>query len=147
MNRVPNFHNALAAVAALLIAGCATTPTASETAAPVPPDRLLAYQQTAEDDGSIVVIRDAGMLGGGCHYAFSIDGELAARIAPSESATFHVSPGEHVLRYGRDPQGRGLCGMGQTEWTQRETLIEQGQTKRFRLSLDANGKGDIQRAD
>jgi len=43
--------------------------------------------------------------------------------------------------------GKGLCGLGLDEWTQRETVVSQGETKYFRLSIDANGKTDIQRSE
>ena len=51
------------------------------------------------------------------------------------------------LRAGRDPGGKGLCGMRQGERTQRETRLKPGELKYFRLSIDANGKPDIQRSD
>ena len=73
--------------------------------------------------------------------------ELAARIDNSETATFVVPVGELVLRVGRDPSGRALCGMDKEEWTQRETIFRDGEKKYFRLSIDPNGKTDIQRAD
>jgi hypothetical protein len=58
-----------------------------------------------------------------------------------------MKPGEILLRAGRDPLGKGLCGLGQDEWTQRETVVHQGETKYFRLSIDQNGKTDIQRSE
>ena len=57
--------------------------------------------------------------------------------------------GELKLRLcaGRDPEGKGLCGIRQGEWTQRETTLKPGDLRYFRLSIDANGKPDIQRSD
>jgi hypothetical protein len=129
-------------------AGCASTPTAPANMSQAPRERLLVYQgKTADASGTIVVTRDEGFGGSGCFYAVSINGTLAARLAVSETATFFVPPGEILLRAGRDPQGKGLCAIGKDEWTQRETILHQDETKRFRLSLDANGKTDIQRGD
>lgn len=134
--------------ALLLVAGCATTPTGADRATSALGDRLLAYQDKLEGpSGRIVVTRDSGFLGGACFYAVSINGKLAARLAVGESATFYVAPGEILLRSSRDPLGKGLCGVLSEERTQRETVIRQGETKHFRLLLDANGKTDIQRAD
>ncbi|QLQ28070.1 MAG: hypothetical protein HZT39_07210 [Pseudoxanthomonas sp.] len=94
-----------------------------------------------------MLTRDRGFLGSGCYYGFFINNELAARIDNSETATFVVPVGELVLRVGRDPSGRALCGMDKEEWTQRETIFREGEKKYFRLSIDPNGKTDIQRAD
>jgi hypothetical protein len=58
-----------------------------------------------------------------------------------------VNAGDVLLRVGRDPQGKGLCAFGKGEWTQRETVLRPDETKYFRLSIDANGKTDIQRGD
>jgi len=128
--------------------GCATTPMSASQATPVASDRVLAFQESSSAaSGTLIVTRDQGFLGGGCYYGFFINDILAARFDVAETAKFQVQPGELVLRSGRDPEGRALCGAGQQEWTQRETILRDGETKYFRLSIDANGKTDIQRAD
>lgn len=139
----------LIVVIALAVSGCATSPVPLSVALPVPADRLLAFQQDAPDtSATIEVVRDSGMMGGGCYTAFYISGVLAARINTGEKATFHLKPGEYVLRYTLDPQGRGLChDTKHKHWTEHETSLRKGQTKHFRLSADANGKLDIQRAE
>lgn len=117
-------------------------------AVPVPADRLVGFQKPIEGpSGVLVLTRDKGFLGSGCYYGFFIDNTLAARIDNSETATFIVPTGELLLRAGRDPEGKALCGMGKEEWTQRETIMREGEKKYFRLSIDLNGKTDIQRAD
>lgn len=133
---------------AVLTVGCATTPTPVSEAKQAPSSRLLAYQEKkTETTSTLVVTRDAGYLGGGCYYAVSINGTLAARLDVAETSRFFLVPGEVLLRAGRDPQGNGLCAIGQDDWTQRETILRQNEVKFFRLSIDANGKTDIQRAD
>jgi hypothetical protein len=136
-------------VAALLVlAGCASTPVSPSNAKQIPSERLLAFQEmTPERTATLVVTRDQGIVGGGCYYSFVLNGMHAARFGVGESARFHVSPGELLLRAGRDLMGRGLCGTGKEHWTQRETVLRPGETKTFRLSIDANGEADIQRAD
>jgi hypothetical protein len=130
----------------LLLSGCATTPIPLTEAKPAPSDRLLAYQdKNAETTSTLVVTRDGGFLGGGCYYAVSINGTLAARLDTGETSRFYLVPGEVVIRAGRDPQGKGMCSLGQDEWTERESILRQHETKLFRLSIDANGKTDIQR--
>ena len=132
---------------ALAVGGCATTLTPTSTATQVPPERLIAFQAAASDSGTIVVTRDVGFIGKGCSNGFMINGELAARFAAGETATFHVPSGKLLFRSGSDPQGRGLCSGGKDNWTQRESWIKPGETKRFRLTLSSEGQPDIQRAD
>jgi hypothetical protein len=50
---------------------------------------------------------------------------------------------ELVLR--SDFGGRGLCGLN-ADSTQRETILRPGETKHFRLSVEANGNPEVQRA-
>ena len=133
---------------ALALTGCATTPVPATSAKQAPAERVLAFQTKLEGpSGKLIVTRDEGFLGGGCFYALSINGIVAARLDVGETSAFFVSPGEVFLRAGRDPQGKALCALGQDEWTQRETLVRDKETKYFRLSIDMNGKTDIQRAD
>ena len=135
-------------VLALALAGCNTVPVSNKNATPAPVDRLLAFQTPlSEPSGTIVVTRDKGFNGSGCYYALFINGTLAARLAPSETATFYVPPGDLLLRSARDPEGRGLCNTFKSEWTERETSLRGGEKKYFRLSIDMNGKTDIQRTD
>lgn len=132
----------------ITLVGCATTPIRSSDAVKAPKERLLAFQEKTQKTESVIVItRDEGILGSGCYYAININNLLAARLDVGETAKFYVEPGEILFKVGRDPFGRALCGLGQDEWTQRETVIRQGEIKYFRLLLDANGKSDIQRSE
>jgi hypothetical protein len=131
---------------AIMVSGCATTPVSSSIAKQVPKDRLLAFQQrTPENNATLVVTRDEGFIGSGCYVSFVVNGTHAARFDVAETAQFYVTPGELVLRVGRDPMGQVMCALGQDNWTQRETVLRPGETKFFRLSTDANGRKDIQR--
>jgi len=130
------------------LAGCNTVPVSFSNATPAPADRVLAFQTPPRGpSGTIVVTRDRGFNGSPCYYALFINGTLAARLATSETATFYVPPGDLLLRSGRDPQGRGLCGTFKNEWTERETILKDGEKKYFRLSIASNGKTDIERTD
>lgn len=141
-------YKLLAMISLLAVTGCATTPVPFAAAKQAPAERLLAFQaKPANPSGTLYVTRDAGFLGGGCYYAVSINGTTAARLDVGEKSAFFVSPGEILIRAGRDPQGKALCALGQDDWTQRDTLIRENETKYFRLSIDANGKTDIQRAE
>jgi hypothetical protein len=140
--------DALTLLMLVALAGCNTAPTSPGEARAALSDRLLDFQDiTPARNATIVVTRDQGFLGSGCYYAVSINGSLAARLNSGERAQFHVEPGEVLLKVGRDPFGRGLCGLDKDEWTQRETILRPGEVKQFRLLLMDNGKADIQRAD
>lgn len=135
-------------IGAFTLAGCATTPIPAAQAKPAPKERVVAFQEkTSANNSMAVVTRDSGILGSGCLYGFWIDGTLAARLDVAETASFFVEPGEHVLRVGIDPQGRGLCAAGSGNWTQRETILRANERKFFRLSIDQNGKADIERSE
>lgn len=131
-----------------VLAGCATTPVSPAQASAVPASRLYSFQQpTSPDSGSLVVTRDQGFIGSACYYALFINDTLAARYGQSEGATFYVEPGEVLLKYGRDPKGKALCGTSKDQWSELETIIKPKQTKHFRLTIDANGRPVVQRAD
>jgi len=135
-------------IATISLGGCATTPVSPSTAMQAPRDRLLAFQErTDETSATLVITRDQGLTGGACYYSVTLNGTVAARLDVGETARFYVPPGEILMRGGRDPLGKGLCGTGQDHWTQRETVVREGETKYFRLSIDVNGKVDIQRAE
>jgi hypothetical protein len=130
----------------LVLAGCNSVPVSLNNATPAPAGRILAFQTPPRGpSGTIVVTRDKGFNGSPCYYALFINGMLAARLATSETATFYMPPGDLLLRSGRDPEGRGLCGTFKNEWTERETILKDGEKKYFRLSIDSNGKTDIER--
>ena len=132
----------------LLLSGCATTPVSINDAKQTPSDRVLAFQtQDANKTAVLIVIRDEGFIGSACYYGLWINQKLAARVDVAEYSKFYVEPGEILLRIGRDPEGKGLCGVDQDNWTQRETILRPGDQKTFRMTIDANAKLDIIRSD
>lgn len=131
----------------MLLSACATSPVSIDNAAPVPAERLLAFQDATAGEAEITVIRDKGFTGGGCYGALIINNILAGRFDVSEAAVFYLPVGETLLRYGRDPEGKALCSTGQDHWVQRETVLKHGDKKTFRLSIDANGKLDVMRVN
>lgn len=135
-------------ISLVFLSACATSPTPKSLATPVPPDRLYSKQaKTSIDVATLVVTRDQGVLGSACYFGLWIDTALAGRFDVSETATFYVPAGEHLLKVGRDPMGEGLCHPDTGSWVQRETMLKAGETKNFRISLDPSGTSDIHRAD
>lgn len=136
-----------AVLVATLCVACSTTPTQVTSALEVPSGRALAFQATSPSSANLVAVRDKGYLGSACLLAFYVNGVLAARLDVGERASFGVKAGEALLKVGWDPQGRGLCAFGSDNWTQRETVLRDGEQKVFRLTIDPNAKLDIVRAE
>jgi len=138
------FLMGLLAILVTALTGCATTATRMDQTRPVTSDRILAYQLNDESHTStITIIRDQGFIGGGCYIYLYIDGILAGKVDVGEIASFYVTPGEHLLKVTQD--GKGLCAVNQSWWTQRETFLKEGQHKTFRLAIGVNGKYDVMR--
>lgn len=131
----------------LILSGCGTTPVSLKNAEQVPKHRLLGFQEQRNEFGTMVVTRDEGFVGSGCFCSLYVNNQLAARFDTGETAGFFVPPGELLLKVGRDPDGKGLCSIGQDYWTQRESLIKKGEVKYFRMTINADGSTDIQRAE
>jgi hypothetical protein len=128
--------------------GCATKPVALGDASPISTDRMMAFQTAdATKTAKLTIIRDEGFIGGGCYVALWINQTLAARFATAEVANFFAEPGEILLRVGRDPQGKGLCAVGQGIWVQRESFMKPDSQKTFRITIGVNGELDIIRHD
>lgn len=117
----------IAGLALAMLAGCATSPITAEQADPVPRSRLFAFQTPSSGQAILMVTRDEGFTGSGCNTTISIDGRRAAEIGSGETAKFYVAPGERML-------SASSCGSGLKE---RETTIQAGSTKRFRISIDS----------
>lgn len=131
----------------VLLSACATSPVSIDKATPVPADRLIAFQDDSAGDAKITVIRDVGHMAGGCYLALTINGELAARFDTGEFAMFYLPAGEVLFKYGRDPEGRGLCGVNSDIWVKRESFLKQGDNKTFRLSVSSSGDLDVMRVN
>ena len=114
-----NFRLLMIPCAIAILAGCASTPVPLSQAKPIDPAWALAFQEPiAGESAKLVAVRDASSLGAGCFYALSINRTLAARLDVAERVESELPVGEHVLRYGRDPMGQGLCATMLDTWTQ-----------------------------
>lgn len=124
--------------------GCSTTQVAPQSARPVPSDRVLAA--AAPGDAEIEVVRDAGLLGGGCYLALLVNRQLVARMDTGEAVKQRVPSGDLLLAVAPDPHGKALCGIKADMRVQREFAIKPGEIKRFRLAVGPGGM-DVLRSD
>ncbi len=125
---------------ALLLAGCATSPVPVGQADQVPPDRLYGLQQDPDTPhGTVQITRDSGVNFSMCTVSAHVDGTKVADFKPSETASFYVSPGEHVLGVST---GGGICANLVQEI---ESSIGVDENKRYRIYMDASGTLGISR--
>ena len=109
---------------------------------------MLAFQEPiAGESAKLTVVRDEGAIGGVCYFGFWIDGKLAARIDKAEVVRFTVPAGKRRLKAGVDPQGQFGCNAGASNWTQRETTLDNGEFATYRIKIGENGVFDVMRAD
>ena len=135
------------ALAVLLVAGCATSPTPLAQAVEVPPARRFPFPPAGAAAGTVTIVRDGGFTGSGCYLDLHVNRTRVARIAPGERIDVAVSAGEVLLRTGRDPDGSGLCAASSSgDWRQRETQIKPGERKVFRVMMGTSFEVDIVRA-
>lgn len=125
------------ALAVLALTGCTSFRADPENLKPIPPDRLLGWQQPEDGFSELVVDRDIGVMGGGCYVAFMIDRQVAARIAVGEAASFHVPAGEHIVGITTDAQGELFCSKGRL---QRELRIDAAPGQRQHLRIVSEAK-------
>ena len=107
----------------------------------VPPERQFDFDVANDGLGTVVICREYVYAGSGCYIAVRVDGKFVARLDTEEKVVLHLTPGEHLLKVGIDPQGRGLCSLRSGKDIQEsgktlETNVTAGQTKNFRCYVD-----------
>lgn len=114
-----------------------TNPVSVTSATSVPSDRVLIYQVQRPEYFTMTVTRDEGVMGSGCFIGLEIDGKLAARIDPSETAKFYIPSPKPTMRVLQDPYGQGLCGVFSWTPVEENYILKPEQNNLFRISLGA----------
>lgn len=130
----------LAFAATALLSGCASDAVPVKQAVTVPGERVFDYQEPAKSDSSITIVRDSGMVGGGCYITVFLNGARVAKLDTKEKATFYVNSGAWIVGAGHE--GKGLCSGGK-ERQERDVIIRPGEEKYLRVFTDNNGNVDI----
>jgi hypothetical protein len=136
----------------LLLTGCVVSPSSTElvtvfNSKPVPSDRIYAFNKSIDGpSGTIIVIRDSGLVLSPCYLNFDIEGKIAGRFGPEDRASFTVPARELVISVENDNSDTGMCWLVSHSSVGIETVIKENQTKYFRLTVSSMGKVDIQRA-
>ncbi len=131
--KLPRPPFALALVAALALAGCATGPANPANARPVPSRRVLpGYAQFSHPlpHGSrVIVIRDAGRLDVPVKAEVLVDGLAVAEMAPGERLELCVYAGDRILGVSSSP------GFFAAPILNHSFLFAPGRTYRFRVGV------------
>ncbi|MBN5294396.1 hypothetical protein JY477_00725 [Serratia marcescens] len=123
-----------------LLIGCSTNAVPPNQAIDASPNRIFGHQGKTDEMAQLLVVRDSGMVGGGCYTAVFIDGGRVALLNAKEKATFYISPGEHII--GASFEGAGLCSMGK-ERQERDFTFDKGKVRVLRIYIDADANIDI----
>jgi hypothetical protein len=130
----------LAFAATAILSGCATEVVPVSKAITAPVERVFKYQDAAKSDSTITIVRDSGVIGGGCFTTVFINSERVAKLDPKEKATFYLNSGTWIV--GAAYEGKALCSTGK-ERQEREFTIRPGEWKYLRVFTDNNGNVDI----
>jgi len=126
----------IAAVAVVMLAGCASTAISVRDAKPVSADEVYAFQsKPSGDSGKITVVRDSGAVGSGCDIVVYVDGRKAAKIGTGQRATFYLPAGSPSL-------GAGLAGSGLCAGAAIRTIsatVQPDKESLYRISGDIGG--------
>lgn len=110
------------------MAGCATQPVGlneSKLGALIPNQ----YVEPFEGAGKLIIVRDAGFLGGGCSDTVYVDGSPIARLFTRQNVVAYLTPGEHIA-------GAKGCGGENAEIA---IMIAAGATKVYRTGFSQGG--------
>ena len=131
--------SAMAFIAALLLAGCATTPVSTSGAQSVPPTRVLnaSFLQRRDGHGEVVIKRDEGFIGSACNTRIFANAVAVAEIAPGEKVVFYLPEGEQMVA----AKAAGICAGGLVE---AKVLVSRSRSSIFRVSYGSNGEFSIQ---
>lgn len=129
----------IAALAGAVLAGCSTSAVPPSQA--VKSTKVFAYQSTPKTPfGTLTVTRDAGFISSGCDMAVFVNGQLAAKLATKETATFKIPAGEVIV--GAGIVGSGICSTA-AERREREVRLSEGQHKKYRIFISSEADVDI----
>ncbi|MNJ59041.1 hypothetical protein D3C77_547040 [compost metagenome] len=121
------------------LSACSTSPVSVSDARPS--SKVYAFQINPSGPyGSLTIVRDSGFVSSGCDMGIYINGQLAARLATKERATFKIPAGEVVV--GAGVIGSGLCSTA-AQRREREVNISAGQSKRYRVFTSSEADVDL----
>lgn len=124
------------AILCFCLYGCSSTSVAPNIAKAVKSAPNFSFQQGRV---ALTIVRDNGLVSGGCSITVLIDGDDVAQLGTGEKTTAYVNPGN--ITVGAGFMGRGFCNGGSVK--ERDFVIEQNKPKNLRIFIDQSGNIDI----
>jgi hypothetical protein len=122
----------VAAVAVVLLAGCATQNQRHVGLHDVPSSTVFDLQDPAAGDATLNIVRDQGLWGAGCSSAIYVDDKIVADMEIGQQLVLHVPSGTRKL--GVMPHG--ACSSDRVDV---DASVQQGGTLNF--TIPASGEG------
>ena len=137
----------IACVAAVLAAGCSSTPSKLSTAQLVPPERVYySAHPTSQNSARIIVIKDEGTWASFGYHQLFLNGKLVASLRTGERVEFSVDPADYILGVlpvaSTSTTGQSIGGYAVTSIDQ---LLLAGKTYYYRVLVDGDNASRIQR--
>lgn len=120
----------------LLLAGCSTEPVLPQNAKEVQPSSEF---QKKADTTAVTIIRDKGLISGGCAITSYVDGKRLAELETGEKVTVYLPAGPVLV--GAGFAGRGLCNGAPKR--EREFVVKENTPRNLRIFIDQSGNVDI----
>lgn len=101
-----------------ILSGCATTPTASNSAKGVSSERIYSkdhFTKTDERNIPVTIIRDGGIWGAACIHRVYINNKKVFALKPNERAMVYLEPQEYEIKV--DLAASSFCPYSQVEET------------------------------
>jgi len=122
----------LAIAGLVLLTGCATQNERHVGIHDVLSSTTFAYQNPADGDATLTIVRDQGLWGAGCSSAIYVDDKVVADMEIGQELVLHVPAGSRKLTV----MPHGACSSDRVD---ADATVGQGETKTF--SIPASGEG------
>lgn len=116
----------------VLLTGCATQNERHVGIHDVVSNTVFSYQDPADGDATLNVVRDQGLWGAGCSSAVYVDDKVVADMEIGQQLVLHVPSGSRKLSL----VPHGACSSDRMDV---DASVGQGETKNF--SIPASGEG------
>lgn len=116
-------------VAALAVAGCASTAIPTDQARPT--EEILDQVVTKPNAGTsrVQIKRDVGVVGSACGILVLLNGKPLAKLHTGQIVTAYLPPGEYIF----GAASTGICGGGDSEV---QVRLANDETRTLRVSVD-----------
>lgn len=130
-----------------ILLGCSTSPVSREEAENISDDRIYAsfykYSLPGANKAKVIVVRDAGFLGGGISVGFYVNGELISHLDRGEYLELYLDEGETIL--GVLPEVIISSNPDTSDLVEQVLKVKSGNNYPFRISINSGNGLILQR--